>query len=43
MNNGKRKSLFEKYGLIELLKKKKFRTKKYLTGNKRRRKNKNVY
>ena len=42
-NNGKRKSLFEKYGLIELLKKKKFRTKKYLTGNKRRRKNKNVY
>ena len=38
MDNGRRKSLFEKYELIELLKKKKFRTKKCLVGNKRKRK-----
>jgi len=37
-NNGERNSLFEKYELIELLKKKKFRTKKCLVGNKRKKK-----
>ena len=37
MDNGSRKSLFEKYELIDLLKKKKFRTKKSLIRNKRKR------
>lgn len=38
MDNGNKKSLFEKYELIKLLKEKKFKTGKYLVGNKRKRK-----
>ena len=38
MDNGNKKSLFEKYELIKLFKEKKFKTDKCLVGNKRKRK-----